>query len=226
MGMLVLGQYLGQHPAHSHLAGDGSGGGGVVPGEHDYLDAEMVQCGDRGGRVVLDRIGDRKHPGRFAVDGGQQGGLAVGRQLGGVAAQDGGIDARTGQQPGGPNEGGVAGHGGLHALAGDRVKAGHSREGKAAVAGARDDGGPEGVLTIGFGRGGQGEQFILRLGRLGLLHQFDDLGQHRVRTDLLGADPPFGPHRWGRSPAMATATRRWTAALEGTLLAAVRAWRQ
>ena len=125
-----------------------------------------------------------------------------------------------------PNEGGVAGHGGLHALAGDRVKAGHSREGKAAVAGARDDGGPEGVLTIGFGRGGQGEQFILRLGRLGLLHQFDDLGQHRVRTDLLGADPPFGPHRWGRSPAMATATRRWTAALEGTLLAAVRAWRQ
>ena len=75
---LVLGQHLGQHPAHARPgAAMAAAVRGVVAGEHDDVDAEAVQGGDRGGGVVLDGVGDGEHPGGPAVDGGQDRGLAL-----------------------------------------------------------------------------------------------------------------------------------------------------
>jgi hypothetical protein len=34
---LVLGQHLGEDPAHSHLAGDRGRGAGIVAGEHHHV---------------------------------------------------------------------------------------------------------------------------------------------------------------------------------------------
>ena len=75
---LVFGQDLGEHAGDPDLAGDRRGGAGVVAGDHHHLQAQFAQRGDRGDGVVFDGVGDGEHPGRVAVDGGQDRGFARG----------------------------------------------------------------------------------------------------------------------------------------------------
>ena len=159
---LVLGQHLGQHPADADLAGDRGGGAGVVAGDHDDVDAEPAQRGDRGGRVVLDGVGDREHAGGLGRRRRPGSGSCPARTArSAIGSQRAGVDAGVGQQPGGADQHRVPVHGGLHALAGDRVEPGRRRDGQAAVAGAGDDRGGERVLAVGLRRGHQRQQLVL-----------------------------------------------------------------
>ena len=146
---------------HPDLAGDRGGSAGVVTGQHDHVDAQAAQRRDRGSRVVLDRVGDREHPGRLAVDGGQHRRLALPGQLGGGGLQGAGADAGGGQQPGAADQDRVPVHGGLDALAGDRPEPGRLRDVHAPAGGTGHDRGGQRVLAVGLRGGHQCQQLVL-----------------------------------------------------------------
>ena len=153
---LVLGQDLGQHPRYADLGGDRGGGAGVVAGDHHHADAEVAQGGDRGGRVGFDGVGDGEDAGRACRRRRPGSASCPGRpDSGGHGVQRGGVDTDVAQQPRGADQNGVAGDGGLHALAGDRVEPARGRQGQAAVVRAGDDRGGEGVFAVGLGGGDQ-----------------------------------------------------------------------
>src|SRR6266545_5019904 len=81
LGGLVAGKDLRDHGVDAQLPGDARRGGPVVAGEHDHLDAEVVQRDDRGRRGVAGGVGDADDRGGLAVDGGDDGGAAAGGQL-------------------------------------------------------------------------------------------------------------------------------------------------
>src|SRR6266536_3083648 len=147
----TVGEYLGDGAVDADLGGDGRGRAVVVAGEHDDVDAEVVQGGDRGGGVGFDGVGDTEDAGGPAVDGGQNGGLALGGQFIGGGREGGGADAQLGQQPGGTGDDGVTVDGRLDALASDRGEADGGRRGEPPLPGTGDDRGREGVFAVRFG---------------------------------------------------------------------------
>jgi hypothetical protein len=81
LGGLVAGEDLGDDGADAELGGDARRGGLVVTGEHDDLDAEVVQRRDRRGGGFARCVGDADDRGGLAVDRGDDGGTAGGGQL-------------------------------------------------------------------------------------------------------------------------------------------------
>lgn len=104
----------------------------------DDVEAKVVRAGDRGGRVVLDGVGDRDDAGWPAVHGGQHGRLSAGGQLGRDRLELGCVNACVSEQASGADEHGASRHRRLHA--GDRVEPGRGGQGQAAGPGAGDVG--------------------------------------------------------------------------------------
>ena len=80
LGGLVCGQDLGDDVVDAELGGDPLGGGAVVPGQHDDLDAQLVQSVD-GGAGGGRGVSDRDQPGHSSVDGDHDRGAPTGGQL-------------------------------------------------------------------------------------------------------------------------------------------------
>src|SRR5690606_21628083 len=142
------------------LAGDRGGGGAVVAGHHDDLDAAGEKVGDRGDRAVFDGVGDTDNPRRLAVDCGEHGRLAVRSEPVDVGGEGLRRDASCGEQSAVAYEHDLPIDGGPYALASDGFERGGAGEGEAAVLGAGHDGGRQRVLRVGFGGGDQGEQLV------------------------------------------------------------------
>ena len=157
----MFGKDLGEDSGDPDLAGDRRGGAGVVAGDHHHLQAQFAQRCDRCDRVVFDGVGDGEHPGRLAVDGGQDRAFARGGKPLADLLQFGRVDATFDQQCCGADEHGVSGDGGPYALAGDRGEVLGGGNADAAVPGSGDDRGGDGVFTVGLGRSHQDQQLIL-----------------------------------------------------------------
>src|SRR5205807_2761907 len=74
-GHLVGGEHLGEDVADADGGGDGVGGGPVVAGDHDDVDAHRGQVGDSGGGVVLEGVGHRQDAADLPIPAGEDGGL-------------------------------------------------------------------------------------------------------------------------------------------------------
>ena len=145
---LVLGAHLGEHPGDADLPGDRLGGGPGVAGDHHHVQAQRLQGRDGGGRVVLDRVGDRDHPGRAAVDGDEHGGLALGGERGGAGGQAGeSVTPASCRRRALPASTWWPVDGGAHALPGDRLEPGRARHGDAPCGGAGHDGRARGARS-------------------------------------------------------------------------------
>jgi hypothetical protein len=133
------------------------GGASVVAGDHDQVETELLQRGDRGGGVGFDGVGDGQDAGGPAVDGCQYGCLALCGECGRGCVEVGGVDACVTEQPGCADEYGVSVDSGLDAFAGDGVEPGRCCRLEVPGAGRGDDGGGEWVFAVGFGGRYQGE---------------------------------------------------------------------
>src|SRR5205085_4992326 len=72
-GDLVGGEHFGEDRRDADLAGDRLGGGLVVAGDHDDVDAHGAQVGDRGGGGGLEGGGHGQHPSGRPVPSGEEG---------------------------------------------------------------------------------------------------------------------------------------------------------
>ena len=98
LGGLVAGQHLGDDGVDAKLIGDPAGGGRVVTGEHDDLDACLVQRPDRFGGGVACRVGQRDHADSSPVDRDENGGMAFCRQPVAAARQVAELDTFLGHE--------------------------------------------------------------------------------------------------------------------------------
>ena len=99
LGGFVAGEDFCQHGVDAEPLGDPIGGGLVVAGEHDDLDAQIVERGYGGLRGFPRCVGDPEDTRRVAVYRGENGGPAVGRQFVALLGDRTQIDALTFHEP-------------------------------------------------------------------------------------------------------------------------------
>ena len=66
-GVFLIGQYVRFYLSNAELAGDGSGRGAIVAGQHDDAHALTAQGVERRHRRRLDRVGHGDDAGRFLI---------------------------------------------------------------------------------------------------------------------------------------------------------------
>ena len=196
---LLIGQHLRLDLGDPKTFRDSVGGGPVVAGQHDDLDALGRQRLQRIRRRWFDRIGDGEQPGQLAVDGHVDHGRAVAAQALGLGIQRLRVDAERLQENRVTENDGLAFDLAGGALAGRRVELVHPAEIEVALPGRPHDGVSQRMFAGALDAGGQPQEIGLgkSRGRNDRDHLRLAFGQRagfvdHQRVDLLHALERFG----------------------------------
>ncbi len=159
LGRLVAGQHLGDYRVDADDPGDAAGSGLVVAGQHDDLDVEVAQRGDRGRGGVSHGIGEGDESDGFPVDGDDDGGAAVLGQLLPSIGEAFDVDRFALHQPAVADDDAATDHGRDCAVAGNAVEALGAQRSGASAFGGEHDGLGQRVLGLALDRGDEAEHF-------------------------------------------------------------------
>jgi hypothetical protein len=164
---LVLGQDFGQDPVDPDLTPEGVGRAPVITRQLCYLEAELLESGDGGDGVLIDRVGRGNNTGQHTVYDHEHGRLALVRQPESFGLQAAKSDSPLGQQSGVAQQDVPATNHPFNPAAGNCWEFDSLGDIGATGPGAFNDGRDQGMLRAALDTCGQPEHLVFREAFLG-----------------------------------------------------------